>query len=107
MSDIDAKLQKARDNAKGYGNLRGAKEIADDKLKIVYALLRDDAPDGSVPDKDAWVKRQPSYEKAVEDKANAFAEWTAAESWMKLLFAEIDKYRTDAATNRYLDDAHR
>lgn len=107
MTDLDIQLEKARANAAGYGRLRGAKEVADDKLKIVDALLRDDAPDGSIPDIDAWVKRQPAHEKAVEDKANAFAEWTAAEAWMKLLFAEIEKYRTDAATNRHMDNAHR
>ena len=107
MSDLDTKLEAARANAPNYGRLRGAKEIADDKLKITFALLREDAPDGSVADMDAWVKRQPAYEKAVEDKANAYAEWTAAEAWMKLLMAEIEKYRTDQSYAKHMDTAHR
>ena len=109
MTDLDAKLEQARANASNYGRLRGAKEIADDRLKIVYAELYEDMPPhlGSVAERDAWVKRQEKYKKAVEDKSNAFADWVAAEAYMKLLLAEVEKYRSDLSYQKHIDEAHR
>ncbi len=106
MDELDAKLEKARAGAKNYGNLRGLKDTADDYLKGVYAGLYHLAPDGTVPDKEAWVRRQPSYTHAVKEKSNRYADWCAAEIYMKILFAEVDKYRTDQATNRNIDKVH-
>lgn len=103
---IEELLEKARGRAENYGRLRGRKEVADDKLKGVMAQLREDAPDGSVPDKEAWVRRQPDYQKAVEDKENAYAEWQTAEIYMKLLFAEVEVWRSKEATSRFLDKVH-
>lgn len=105
MTDIQQKLDKIReriDQGK-YGAIYGAKETADERLKIVYAQLRDQAPDGTAPDKDAWVRRRPEYSKAVEDKANAYADWKTAEAWMKLVMTEFDIWRSQEATNRGLD----
>ncbi len=110
MTDwLDKKLEEARSGAKNYGRLRGAKDIADDKLKVEYAKLYDAVPDGltTVADKDAWVKSHGIYKVSIEEKANSYADWTAAELYMKILFAEVDKYRTDAASNRNIDRAHR
>ena len=104
---LDEKLEQARSRAEHYGTLRGRKETADDHVKLVYAQLYDGAPEGTVSDKDAWVKRQNEYRLAIEEKANRYAEWTAAEAYMKILFAEVDKYRTDKATARHMDEAHR
>ncbi len=105
MTDIHAKLDAIRKRVDEgtYGALYGAKETADERLKIIYAQLRDRAPPGSVADMDAWVKRRPEYKKAVEDKANAYADWKTAETYMKLSFAEFDVWRSEEATNRGLD----
>lgn len=105
MSDIRETLNKIRERVdKGsYGRCYGAKETSDDRMKIIYAQLRDLAPKGSVPDMDAWVKRRPEYEQAVEDKCNAYADWKTAETFMKLSFAEFDVWRSEEATNRGLD----
>ena len=103
--DIEQKLNAIRervDNGR-YGALYGTKETADERLKIVYAQLRDQAPEGTAPDKDAWVRRRPEYAKALEDKANAYADWKTAETYMKLSFAEFDVWRSKEATNRGLD----
>ena len=105
MTDLDTKLEEARKNAKNYGNLRGLKETADDYLKGVYAYLYSES-DGTVAERDAWVKRQNEYLEAVNEKAKRYAEWTAAELYMKILFAEVEKYRTDRATERHMDRAH-
>ena len=105
MTDLDTKLEQARANAKNYGNLRGLKETADDYVKGVYASLYPKI-DGSVAERDSWVKRQPEYLQAVDEKAKRYAEWTAAELYMKILFAEVEKYRTDRATERHMDRAH-
>ena len=105
MSEIRETLNKIRkkvDEGK-FGRLYGAKETADDRLKIVYAQLRDGAPSGSVADKDSWVKSQLAYEKAVNEKENAYADWKTAETFMKLSFAEFDCWRSEEATNRGLD----
>lgn len=106
MTDLDKKLEDAREKAKNYGNKRGLKETADDYLKGVYGLLYEDAPDGTVAEKDAWIRRQPKYQEAIKEKQKRYAEWTASELYMKILFAEVEKYRTDRATERAMDKAH-
>lgn len=105
MSDIRKSLDKIRErvDSGSYGRCYGAKETSDERLKIIYAQLRDQAPTGSVADMDAWVKRRPEYKQAVEDKANAYADWKTAETFMKLSFAEFDVWRSEEATNRGLD----
>ncbi len=105
MSDIRKTLDKIRErvDSGSYGRCYGAKETSDERLKIIYAQLRDLAPQGSVPDMDAWVKRRPEYKQAVEDKANCYADWKTAETFMKLSFAEFDVWRSEEATNRGLD----
>lgn len=107
MTDLDAKLEQARERANGYGNLRGLKETADDYLKGIYAQVYEDAPDGTVAEKDAWVRRQERYRLAVEEKGKRYAEWTAAEIFMKILFAEVEKYRSDLSYQKHIDEAHR
>ena len=104
--NLDEKLEQARSRAEHYGQLRGRKETADDYVKLVYAQLYDNSPEGPVAERDAWVKRQNEYRLAIEEKANRYAEWTAAETYMKILFAELDKYRTDRATERTMDKHH-
>jgi len=108
MSTLDEKLELARENAVGYGNKRGLKDTADDYLKGVYASLYSYCPKTlkTVPEKDAWVRRQPQYLEAVDEKANRYAGWAAAELYMKILFAEVDKYRTDKATDRSMVSKH-
>ena len=107
MTDIERTLQKARENAKGYGELYGAKETADDFLKTTYAMLYEDAPDGTVGERDSWVKRQPAYTAAIERKRDAYASWKTAETYMKLLLSEVEVWRSKQATNRMIDGAHR
>ncbi len=105
QTDIHKKLDSLRDRVDtgAYGRVCGAKEAADELLKIVFAQLRDQSPEGSVPDKDAWVRRRPEYKKAVDAKANAYADWKTAETYMKLSFIEFDIWRSEEATNRGLD----
>jgi len=107
--DIDKKLEDARNSRDNYGNKRGLKDTADDYLKGEYALLYLKVPDDykTVPERDAWIRRQPEYKRAIEAKKMRYADWTAAELYMKILFAEVEKYRTDAATDRTMDRAHR
>jgi len=105
--DIDELLEKARKNASGYGEKYGLKETADDYLKLTYAQLYERVPDGSVADRDAWVKRQPEYRAAIERKRNAYADWKTAETFMKLLLAESEVWRTKQATDRMMDKGHR
>ena len=106
-NDIDSKLEAARNNAVGYGKKRGAKEIADDRLRGTYAMIFEGAPKGTVAEMDAWVRRQEEYKEAIEDKSNSYAEWEAAQLYVKILFCEVDKYRTDAASDRAIDRMHR
>jgi hypothetical protein len=106
MSDIEKLLEEARQRATNYGAMYGAKETADDFLKTTYALIREDAPQGSVADMDAWVRRQPEYRAAIERKCDAYQKWKTAETYLKLLFAQVDVYRTEQANNRYLDKGH-
>jgi hypothetical protein len=105
MTDIRETLNKIRERVDDgrYGRLYGAKETADERLKIIYAQLRDEVTEGTAPDRDAFVRRRPEYIKAVEDKCNAFADWKTAETYMKLSFAEFDCWRSIEATNRGLD----
>ena len=106
MPDVRKKLDSLRERVDtgAYGAVYGAKETADERLKIVYAQQRDLAPrDRSIPETDAWVRRRPEYKKAVEDKANAYADWKTAETYMKLSFIEFDIWRSEEATNRGLD----
>lgn len=105
MSDIRETLNKIRakvDNG-DYGRCYGRKEVADDRLKIVCAQLRADAPDGSVADKEAYVRSQRGYKEAVTEKENAYADWKTAETFMKLAFVEFDLWRSEQATNRGID----
>lgn len=87
-----------------YGRLYGAKEVADDRLKIIKAQQRAMSPKGSVADKDAWVMRRPEVLQGVEDKCNSYADWKTGETFMKLSFAEFDCWRSEEATNRGLDN---
>lgn len=107
MTDIDRQLEKARKRAGTYGQLYGAKETADDFLKTTYAILYEDAPDGTVGERDAWVRRQPAYQDAIERKRDAYASWKTAETFMKLLLAEVEVWRTQQANDRLMDKAHR
>jgi len=108
MTDLDKKLEQARNNAVGYGNKRGLKDTADDYLKAVYAQLYLDAPSElkTVPERDAWCRRQPEHLEAIDEKKKRYSEWTASELYMKILFAEVDKYRTDASSARLMDKHH-
>jgi ABC-type enterochelin transport system substrate-binding protein len=104
--DIDELLEEARQKATNYGQMYGEKETADDYLKVTYAQLREDAPKGTAPDMDAWVRRQPEYLEAVERKKNAYTKWKTAETYVKLLFAEKDVWTMKKAIERDLDKAH-
>jgi len=105
MTDIDKLLEKARNSAAGYGVKRGLKEVADDRLKGVYASLYDDCS-GTVAERDAWVKRQSRYKDAIVAKENAYASWAASDIFMKILFAEVEVWRSKNATARFIDRAH-
>lgn len=107
MTDIDKLLEEARSRAKNFGQQYGEKETADDYLKTTYAILYEDAPEGTVAEKDAWVRRQGEYVDAIERKRDAYATYKASETYMKLLFAEAEVWRTKQANNRYMDTAHR
>ena len=100
MIDIDTELEDALTNRFKYGNCKGLQATADDYLKGVYAMLYSDAPKGTVSDKDAWVKDQPDYLEAVDQKAERYANWEAARLKMQIIFAAVEKYRTDKATER-------
>ena len=106
MSDIEEKLEAARGRAKNYGQLYGAKETSDDKLKGTFAILYPDSR-GTVAERETWVRRQESYKQAVTDKQNAYADWKEAEIYMKILMLEAEVWRTRQANNRYMDMAHR
>jgi hypothetical protein len=106
MSDISEKLEQARNRSAAFGRLYGVKETADDFLKLTYAAVREEAPPGSVADMDAYVKRQPEYKEAVERKRDAYADYKTAETYLKLLFAEVDVWRSENANNRWLDKVH-
>jgi len=100
--ELDREIEQALHAKVRYGHLRGRQAVADDKLKGVYALLHDDAPEGTVSDKDAWIRRQGVYKEAIRDKQKAYAEWETAKIYMSVLLAAIEKYRTDQATERTL-----
>ena len=104
--DIDKKLAQARENSSGFGEKYGAKETADDYLKGVYATLYEFAIGDTVGERDAWVRRHEEYKKAIERKRNAYADWKTAETYVKLLFAEVEVYRTKCANDRALDKLH-
>jgi hypothetical protein len=105
--DVRETLNKIRErvDSGSYGRVYGAKETADERLKIVFAQIRGDAPDHlkTVTDIDSWVRRQPEWLEAVIDKSNAYADWKTAETYVKLSFAEFDVWRSEEATNRGLD----
>ena len=105
--DIDKQLERARGKAEDYGRLYGAKETADDYLKTTYAILYEDAPSGSVAERDAWVKRQDEFIAAVDKKRDAYTAWKTAETYMKILLVEAEIWRTEQANNRVMDRAHR
>ncbi|MHC4989329.1 MAG: hypothetical protein ACYTFX_12705 [Planctomycetota bacterium] len=104
--DIDILLGQAREKAEGYGELYGRKETADEFLKLTYAKIYEDAPEGSVAERDAWVRRQQEYVEAISRKRDAYAKWKTAETYMKLLLAEKDVWQTKQANNRVMDKAH-
>ena len=106
MSDIDERLQEARRRSAKYGVLFGRKEVADDKMKGIYAMLYPDSH-GTVAERDSWVRKQDAYKQAITDKENAYAEFKSAEIYMKLIFAEAEVWRTEQANNRYMDSSHR
>ena len=112
LKDLSQKLDKelwdAYEKRGNYGNLRGLKETADDEFKGALALIRVNAPkEGTVPEIDAWVRRDEEYLVAMQAKSNRYADWTAAELKMKILFALKEKYQTDAKMDRDIDRAHR
>ncbi|KKK43187.1 hypothetical protein LCGC14_3168800 [marine sediment metagenome] len=107
MTDIDSLLEQARKNSKGYGEKYGCKETADDYLKSTYASIYASAIGETVGERDAWVRRHEEYRKAIERKQNAYADWKTAETYMRLLFAQTEVWRSVQANNRYMDSAHR
>jgi len=109
MTDIDSLLEQARNKSQDYGKLYGRKETADDYLKSTYASLypASVARGKTNPERDAWVRDHEKYRAAIERKQNAYADWKTAETYMKLLFAQAEVWRTQQANNRYMDSAHR
>jgi hypothetical protein len=106
MTDIDALLAEARRRSENVGYLYGRKETADDYVKTTYALLYEDAPQGTVSERDAWVKRQDDYRNAIDRKRDAYAAYKTADTYLKLLFAEVEVWRSKQANNRFLDKVH-
>lgn len=108
LEKIAEKLEVARDRAGSYGRKYGNFAMADDKLKIVYAELEDEVPKDkkTIPEKDAWIKRQQRYKDAVEEKRDAAADWKSSQVWMQLLIEECGALRSQEATNRWLDKSH-
>ena len=106
MTDIDKLLERVREKAKDFGQLVGAKEIADDQLKTTYALIREDAPAGSVADMDAWVRRDPRYAEGIEKKRDVYANYHTANVYLKNLFAQIEVWRSKNANTRFIDKVH-
>ena len=102
MINLDKQLEGALTNRFKYGDAKGLQATADDYLKGVYAMLYPDAPIElkTVPERDAWVKDQHEYKAAVEEKAKRYSDWEAARLKMQILFACVEKYRTDASTDR-------
>ena len=100
MIDIDQELEDALNNRFKYGNAKGLQATADDYLKGVYAMLYPDAPIElkTVPERDAWVRDQHEYKGAIEEKAKRYSDWEAARLKMQIIFAAVEKYRTDAST---------
>lgn len=104
---LDERLETARDMSQEFGNLRGLKETADDYVKTVYAhIYADDECQGSVAERDAYVRRHPEYLKAIEEKKNRYANFASWELRLKILFAEVEKYRTDRSYEKHIDKAH-
>ena len=103
---IEKKLEAARARSEEFGALYGAKETADDYLKTTYALLYEDAKGDTVGERDAWIKRHEDYKAAIERKRDAYAAYKTAETYLKLLFAQVDVYRTEQANQRFIDKAH-
>ena len=104
---LDGEFWDALEKREQYGNVRGLQATADDALKTEDAFIRDDAPDGSVAEVDAWVRRQARHCEAVKEKKKKYSDWAAAELKMKILFAMKDKYQTDCKLARDMDNAHR
>jgi hypothetical protein len=102
LIDLDQQLESALNNRFKYGDAKGLQATADDMLKGVYALLYDEVPDDyqTAPERDAWVKNQHEYKEAVLEKAKRYSDWEAARLKMQILFACVEKYRTDASTER-------
>lgn len=103
---IADKLEEARNRSASFGRLYGHKETADDFLKLTYASLYEDALGDTVGERDAWVKRQKAYIEAVERKRDAYADYKSAETYLKLLFAEVEVWRTEQANSRWIDKVH-
>jgi len=99
MINLDEELEDALNNRFKYGNAKGLQATADDYLKGVYAMLYDES-EGTVSERDAWVKNQHEYKAAVEEKAKRYSDWEAARLKMQILFACVEKYRTDKSTDR-------
>jgi hypothetical protein len=106
MDGLDEKLEKARSHAAGYGNKMALKATADDYLKGVYAMLYADAPDGTVAEKDAWIRRQPKHKDAIIEKQNRYAAADTARIYMDILKAEVEKYRSDLSYAKHMDGLH-
>ena len=100
MIDIDQQLEDALTNRFKYGDAKGLQATADDYLKGIYAMLYSESGDGTVPERDAYVKNQHEYKEAVLEKAKRYSDWEAARLKMQILFAAVEKYRTDASTDR-------
>ena len=102
MIDIDQQLEDALTNRFKYGDAKGLQATADDYLKGVYAMLYPDVPDHlkTVPERDAWVRDTPEYKAAIAEKSKRYGDWEAARLKMQILFAAVEKYRTDKSSER-------
>ena len=101
MIDIDTELEDALTNRFKYGDAKGRQATADDYLKGVYSMLYEESS-GTVAERDANVKNQHEYQAAIEEKAKRYSEWEAARLKMQILFAAVEKYRTDKSSERQM-----
>ena len=109
---LDKKLEDLRDGASRYGEKYGHWDTAKDYLEITDAGLLESAPkeaDGkstTVPERNAWVRRQPEHLTAVERKKDAAIAWKTAQIYVELTLKRVDMHQTKCANDRNTDKAH-
>jgi hypothetical protein len=100
QEDAEAASEWIRDNANNYAKAKAERIMCEEWRKTQKALLFQQAPQGSIADREAYAYAHADYQKVLEGLKAAVVEEERLKWLMTAAELRIDIWRTTEASNR-------